>query len=285
MFPEYSLVVVSSLSDEEVSAIEGEDVEYIIENSDSHNYKLFTFEEYQAQPGLLPYMKPIELFLNGKLTKYHIVQLELVKTFGHWPYHPLNEAKPGYTYNEFDYQALADLYEADAYAENNGIEDYGVRIYTYTPEHVVLPSYSLLLVRALTKEELIDIEGTDLSCVKNNFQNTKYKVFNEFEMQVHKELSKYVRPVKLFSNGKLKKYWVVYTEPLKSYEYGKAYEIADDDDDYQDYLLNESHRIKRGYFCLDNIFCRTIHRDVDEVMYAYGNPGFDHSIFFFTTEI
>lgn len=62
MLQTYSIVKARALSDEELSSINGMNVNYITENYDATGYKVFTPKEKQKYVQMAQYMKPISLY-------------------------------------------------------------------------------------------------------------------------------------------------------------------------------------------------------------------------------
>lgn len=73
MVPNYSVVKVRALSEEELSDIQGLSLEYILENFEANGYRVFKPREVDEHPGLKPYMQQVHL--NAK--KYDHAKMKL----------------------------------------------------------------------------------------------------------------------------------------------------------------------------------------------------------------
>lgn len=145
----------------------------------------------------------------------------------------------------------------------------------------MFPNYSLLRARTLGDDEIKMLYGYDVDYLIENTDESGYKLFSDIEVVRYPSLHDFVKPINLLFCGRQRRYWITHLEPLISYDYDAAFEIAGDDNNYRDCLLDEDCNIRSGYFETLNIHNKRIHDDIERIT---GTSGFHDNIILYTTE-
>lgn len=127
-------------------------------------------------------------------------------------------------------------------------------------------TFSLVIVRSLTDEEIFSVDGQELEYIKENCNSSCFKLFTEEEIAEYWHLRRYVRPVEVFSDGELTKFYVAYIDLLKTYTEDMSKDFILPLGGYNHHITDYKGNVRPGYYPISSINYYPIIKDVDKAI-------------------